>query len=139
MSPFLHGKPTRAVTPKPPTRYIPPIIPFIHPVLPTWCQDKILTFKLCTEPENKHSMTYELTIPYFKNCTPEEYFLFLKAVEKVIVGQNMADASSCFALICRLLQGDALAHFNYIAEQQIEESETTLSTCWNALVVHILP
>ena len=75
-------------------------------------KEDILMFKLHSNPLNNMSATYNLTIPYFKSGMPEELFVFLENIEKVIVGQHVHAADQQFALVRCLLQGDALACFN---------------------------
>jgi len=74
-----------------------PIIPFERPPSPSLKKDKVLTFKLRTDPDNNSSTTYELIIPFFKTGTAEELFTFLRNVEKAIAGQNANDAASKYA------------------------------------------
>jgi len=75
------------------------IIPFDRPVLPLCKNDEALTFKLHSDPANKNSVTYELTLPFFKSSSSEELFLFLDDIEKVIVGQHIHDPASQYTLM----------------------------------------
>jgi len=114
------------------------LIPFERPILPTHKKDEVLTFKLCSDPANKNSATYNLTIPFFKNGSPKELFLFLDDVKKVIIGQHIHDPAGQYALMHRLLQGDALAYFNHNTLQHVEEGALNFATCINKLIMHIL-
>ena len=58
------------------------------------------------------STTYELTVSYFKMGTEEELLLFLQNVQKIFSGQNVTNGPNRYAIVRRLLQGDALAAFN---------------------------
>jgi len=115
------------------------VIPFERPVLPLSNKDKVLTFKLHSDLANKNSASYDLTIPYFMTGSPEELFLFLDDVEKVIVGQHIHDPAGQYALMCRLLQGDALAYFKHSDFQYVEEDVLNFATCTNKLIMHVLP
>jgi len=72
------------------------VIPFERFQTTTKKKEDILTFKLRSDPLNDASPTYDLTIPYFKSGTPEELFVFLENVEKVIVGQHVHAADRYF-------------------------------------------
>ncbi len=62
--------------------------------------------------DNNTLLTYEISIPYFREGTAECLFTFLCYLEEVIARQNVNDLASKYALMCHLLQGDALACFN---------------------------
>ena len=79
------------------------VIPFECFQTTTKKKEDILMFKLCSDPLNDASPTYNLTIPYLKSGMPEELFVFLENVEKVIVGQHVHAADQQFALVQRLL------------------------------------
>ena len=103
-------------------RYILPAIGIDHPSKKELKKDEYITYKLHSIPTVDDSPTYNLTVPYFNTGTTEELFLFLKAVKKVIDGQNLTVATDKYVLMRRCLLGDALAAFNTIAMQFGDET-----------------
>ena len=78
-------------------------------------------------------------MPFFKAGTAEQLFLFLRNVEKVIIGQHANDPASRYALMRRLLQGDALAFFNSSIIKRVEENAENFLLSSNDLIMHVLP
>jgi len=115
------------------------IIPFKQFKTTTCKKEDILTFKLCSEPMNEASATYNLMSPFFKSGTPEELFCFLENIEKVIIGQHIHAADQQYSLMQRLLQGDALVSFNQSTITHGVEDNLNFVTCTNKLIAHVLP
>ena len=104
---FLHltmTKPFKIPTPKTVKdpggkRFIPPIIPLERPEEKQLRKDQYLTFKLRSVPTEESSTTYDLSIPFFGNGSPEELLIFLNLLNKVFVGQNVTTGPQKYALI----------------------------------------
>lgn len=121
------------------TRMITPVIPLTRPVKKEARKDNMLTFKLRTNPAQADSTTYELSVTFFSDGTPEELLLFLRNVEKVIVGLNITDGPGRYALIRRLLQGDALATFDQAATTRGNETIANYRLARQDLITHVFP
>ena len=98
-----------------------------------------LTFKLQAIPTEADSITYKLTVPYFKTGTPEELLMFIFDLRKIIAGQNVTTGPNQFALARRLLQGNALAAFNKAAEAAGTEIVPNFKASIKELVKHVFP
>ena len=120
-------------------RYVSPAISLHRPARRELNKDEVLNFTLQTDPKNKDSTTYELTIGYFSKGTAEELLLFLRSVKKILKGQDITTGPAQYALMRRLLQGDALAAFNKAAKENATETTANYEECVRALITHILP
>jgi hypothetical protein len=130
--------PKIATTPKG-KRYVSPAISLNRPARRELNKDEVLNFKLRTDPKDKDSTTYELTIGYFSKGTAEELLLFLRSVKKILKGQDVTTGPTQYALMRRLLQGDALAAFNKAAKENATETTANYEKCVQALITHVLP
>ena len=120
-------------------RYIAPAIKLLRPTKKELRKDEALEFELRTNPTADKSPSYKLTVPYFADGTPEELILFIKAVRKVIHGQHATAGAAKYALIRRILQGDALAAFNRAAEAAGNESNENFELALRGLQEHVFP
>ena len=120
-------------------RFIPPPIPLERPVKKSLKKDEYLTFKLRSTPSNDNSSVYEITVPFFRSGTPEEFLIFLKNLNKVILGLNITDGPGKYALARRLLDGDILAAFNNAATAEGNETNANFKTCLEKTTTHVFP
>ena len=120
-------------------RIMVPPIPFERPAVRELQKHEYLSFSCRTNPGDENSTTYSLTIPFFKNDSPEEYFIFLKSVRQVFRGQNLTTGPQRYALMRRVLQGDALAAFNRAATAEGAETVANLDEVIKGLTAHVLP
>ena len=121
-------------------RMIVPVIPLERPKERKLTKDASLTFKLRSTPDDVDSPTYELTIPYFGSGTPEEYLLWQRDLDKVIVGQNVEEGPAKYSLARRVLTGDALAAFNTAAQTYLPEmDEYSFEYTMMSLTEHVFP
>ena len=51
---------------------------------------EMLKMKLKSIPDSDTSPTYDLNVPFFSQGTPEEWIMFVKNLERVFLGQNLA-------------------------------------------------
>ena len=92
--------------------FLPPPIPLERPPPRILQKDEYLVMKLRSEPKRSSSPVYELSVPYFKNGTPEEWMKFLENFEKIIIGQDLSTGPTQFSMARRLLSRETLANFN---------------------------
>ena len=101
-------------------------------------KDKLSSFKLRSDPSDASSPTYELSVRYYNDGTPEEWLLFLKAVKEVLRGQGITTGPPAFSMYRRLLKGDALAQFN-AAATNMTESMANLTLVLQQVTTHVFP
>ena len=123
-------------------RIIEPPIPLERPQKREMSKNDYITFKLRSTPADSNSTTYEFTIPYFDGSeSPEETLDFIRDVRRAYKGQNVNDGSGRFALIRRLLRGDALAAFEREVDKNgggdTTKEEYTLAV--QGLIGHMFP
>jgi len=114
-------------------------IPLERPDKKPLRKDESLTFKLRNNPAEADSTTYEFTIRFFETGTPEECLDFVRDTKRVITGQNITTGPAKYALIRRLLKGDALAAFNRAATTAGNETLVNFNVAINELVTHVFP
>ena len=90
-----------------------------------WCR---------SDPKDKASTTYDVTVNYFKTGTPEEWINFQKSLEKVFLGQNDSTGAQRFVKIRQLLQGEALSAFDAYKDDQPVGFNRTLDTFKDAVI-----
>jgi hypothetical protein len=120
-------------------RYVTPVIGFERPDKKSIKKDECVTFKLRSSRADENSLTYELTVPFFRSGTPEELLIFLKLVKRVIAGTNTTTGPNQYALIRRLLQGEALTAFNNAATRNGTETQEHFKACCEDLIRHVFP
>jgi hypothetical protein len=99
----------------------------------------VSVFRIRTNPTDKDSQTYDMKVLTFHTGTVEEFLLWKKDLNKVLVGQNVLSAPDKFAMTRRLLDGDALAAFNTKASTCSQETDTNYTLCMQALSTHVFP
>jgi hypothetical protein len=124
----------------PSKRFVPPAIPLERPEVKTFKKTDCLTLKLKSDPTNNDSQTtYELTIKFFNTGTPEEWLIFMRDFQRVLVGQNIVDGPAKYAMIRRLILGDTLAVFNKAATTQGAENNANFEIVMQAVTAHVFP
>ena len=102
-------------------------------------QEGCVTFKLRSNPKEATSTTYELSIKSFNCGKPEVLLMFLKNIKKVFIGQNMIEGPDRFALLKRMLEGDALAAFDAATTKRGAETNDNLKLVLQDLIEHVFP
>ena len=120
-------------------QYVPPAIPLERPERKEYKKDEVLSLKLRSNPNDEASQTYELTVPFFRSGTPEEWLLVKKSIIKILAGQNVTGGPGQYAMTRRILDGDALARFNAKATELGNETVAHHSACLNAVTEHVFP
>ena len=92
--------------------FLPPIIPLEKEEARAVRPADMLKMKLKSIPDSDTSPTYDLNVPFFSQGTPEEWIMFVKNLERVFLGQNLAEIEHKFALTHCLLTGAALTTFD---------------------------
>jgi hypothetical protein len=101
--------------------------------------EDVSVFRIRTNPTDKDSQTYDMKVLTFHTRTVEEFLLWKKDLNKVLVGQNVLSAPDKFAMTRRLLDGDALAAFNTKASTCSQETDANYTLCMQALSTHVFP
>ena len=81
-----------------------PTIPFERVRSENVSKDKYASFKLRSDPMASDSPTYEQAVRYFSDGTPEEWLLYLNAVQQVLTGQNMTTGPQSIPCIAGYLK-----------------------------------
>jgi len=112
---------------------VPPAIQLARPAKKEFSKDQLLTLKLRTTPDDASSQTYELSVPFFRTGTPEEWLLVKRAIFKIFAGQNITTGPGQFAMVRRILEGKALASFNGHASLITNETVGNCRVCLQAV------
>lgn len=108
-------------------------------VMPTLKKTEYMTLKCRSDPTDADSEQYELSIRYFRTGKPEEFLLLMKDFQKIIVGQNLTTGPAKYAMMRRILDGDALAAFNQAAQALGNETNEHFGQCVERLTSHVFP
>jgi hypothetical protein len=117
----------------------PPPIPLQRPEVPELKKSEYLVMKLRTDPADPASQTYDLSIRYFRMGTPEEWLLFVRDLRRVLIGQNITTGPAKYAMIRRLISGDAEAVFNRAATNHGNETNANFELCLKDVTTHVFP
>ena len=120
-------------------QYVPPAISLERPKARNYQKNDVLSLKLRSNPANADSQTYELTVPFFRSGTPEEWLIVKRGIIKIMTGQNITTGPGQYAMSRRILDGDALARFNAKATELGNETVANHTTCLNAVTEHVFP
>jgi len=60
--------------------------------------EDVSVFKLRTDPSNKDSQTYDTKVLTYHSGSVEEFLLWKKDLEKVLVGQNVTSAPGKYSI-----------------------------------------
>jgi hypothetical protein len=80
--------------------------------------EDVSVFRIRTNPTDKDSQTYDMKVLTFHTGTVEEFLLWKKDLNKVLVGQNVLSAPDKFAMTRRLLDGDALLRHSILKHRR---------------------
>ena len=116
-----------------------PPIPYKRKEKKKLAQDERLTLKLRTDPANQDSQEYELTVAIFSSGTPEEWLVFLKNLNKTMVGMNITNGPAKYTMARRLMEGEALANFNIAATTNGNETNANFELCLKAVTRKVFP
>jgi hypothetical protein len=119
--------------------FIPPPIPLERGDVPQVTKENSITLKLKTNPLDDHSGTYELTVPYFRDGTPEQLLKLFENFNRIFEGQNLTTGPKRYAMARRILQDDALAAFNRKATELGNATIPNFQLCLRALATHVFP
>ena len=120
-------------------RQVLPPISFERPTKKELQRGDYHTYKLRNNPAEDQSPVYELSVPYFRSGTCEEYLLFEKNLNRVTTGQGATSGPNKFLVARRLLEGDALTTFNNALPAGTTETNASFETCMKALKNSIFP
>ena len=72
---------------------------------------KFMTFKLKTSPGKSGSTTYDLSVPFFRNGTSEEFLQLVQYLDKVFKGSGIEKGEEMINLASQLFEGESKAAF----------------------------
>lgn len=119
-------------------RAMTPPIPLERPASRALQKHEVQTYKLRNAPDDPESPTYDVSVPFFSSGTVEEWLMFRRDLEKVIVGQNLTGGPARYRLARTLLRGEALGVFEATS---LEAAETTnnFKVCMDAVAQNVFP
>ena len=97
------------------------------------------TYKLRTTPADPTSPTYELSIPFFEEGSPEEWILFRRGLTAVLKGQNITSGPPSYAVAKTLLRGDALTVFEQVEIARGAQTMPHYKKCLDDVAEHVFP
>lgn len=119
-------------------RLVPPI-PLKRESEKQYQKNEILTISLRTQPDVADSPTFNLTVPYFNTGTATEAIEARENIQKIFVGQGLTTGPQQFAMVRRVLKGDALAAFNAKAAELPQESVNNCTQSLDHVIANAFP
>ena len=119
--------------------HVVPPIPFERKEAEKAPKTSYVTFKLRSNPTDSDSPEYDFTMKYFRSGSTEDLLICLKNIRKVLVGMNVTTGPLQYAMVRRVLQGDALSAFEVAATRNGNETVENLKKCFESLKKHVLP
>ena len=116
-----------------------PPIPLERPEHKKVPKTSYITFKLHSNPTEENSPEYDFSMQYFRSGSTEDLLICLKNIKKAIVGMRATSGPNQYALVRRVLQGDALSAFEVAAVKNGNETVENLKKCFMDLKKHVLP
>jgi hypothetical protein len=98
-----------------------------------------VTFKLKNDPNAPDSATYEISLPKFRQGSPEAWLKLEDDFRNVFRGQGATTGPQQYAIVRRVLDGDALSVFNSHATELGNETLANLPLCFAAVAKHVFP
>ena len=120
-------------------REVPPPISMERPKAKTLSKGEYIRMNLTATTGAEKDTSYTVDVPYFKNGTPEEWFLFLQMLDRIYKGQNLTTGPQRFVIVRELLQGEALAQFNRKAAEVATQTIASLKVCLQEVTNYVLP
>eukprot|EP00957_Ditylum_brightwellii_P069307 5261617-Ditylum_brightwellii.AAC.1 len=97
------------------------------------------TYQLCTTPADATSPTYELSMPFFEEGTPEEWIKFRCRLQAVLKNQNVTQGPPSYAVAKTLLKGYALTVFEQAEITHGNQTVINFKLCLDDVAKHVFP
>ncbi len=88
-----------------------PPIPLERPERMKLEDGNYVSFKLRAVPADPDSQLYSLSVPYYVTGMADQWILFRKNLDKILIGQHITTGPPTYAMTRRILEGAALAKF----------------------------
>ena len=94
-----------------------PVIPLERPEAKEFNSKNYLTNKCQSVPGDNTSASYNVTVQYFDEGTPEEWLELLAAHKRVCQGQNITNGPGMYDVLRRHLKGTAVTKYGNVARE----------------------
>jgi hypothetical protein len=88
---------------------------------------------------NPDSLTYKVYLSPFDHGSPEEWLKFHTKLNLIIQGNGLTTGPNRYNLMCALLKGKALCHFNNKVQELDTATVAHHTECMQAVTEHIFP
>ena len=116
-----------------------PAIPLERPEPKEYSSQNFLSNKCYSTPGDANSNTYNVSVQYFEEGTPEEWLQLLAAHKRVCQGQNITNGPGMYNVLSRHLKGAILSKFNTVAEARRTQTVEHLKLIMADLTAHVFP
>ena len=94
-----------------------PVIPLERPEAKEFNSKNYLTNKCLSVPGDNNSASYNVTVQYFEDGTPEEWLELLASHKRVCQGQNITNGPGMYDVLRRHLKGTAVTKYGNVARE----------------------
>ena len=92
-----------------------PAISLERPEPKEYSSQNFLSNKCYSTPGDANSNTYNVSVQYFEEGTPEEWLQLLAAHTRICQGQNITNGPGMYNVLSRHLKGSILSKYNTVA------------------------
>ena len=116
-----------------------PAIPLERPEPKEYSSQNFLSNKCYSTPGDANSNTYNVSVQYFEEGTPEEWLQLLAAHKRVSQGQNITNGPGMYNVLSRHLKGSILSKYNTVAQAHGNQTVEHLKLVMADLTAHVFP
>ena len=116
-----------------------PAIPLERPEPKEYSSQNFLSNKCYSTPGDANSNTYNVSVQYFEEGTPEEWLQLLAAHKRVSQGQNITNGPGMYNVQSRHLKGAILSKYNTVAQARGNQTVEHLKLVMADLTAHVFP
>ena len=116
-----------------------PAIPLERPEPKEYSSQNFLSNKCYSTPGDADSNTYNVSVQYFEEGTPEEWLQLLAAHKRVSQGQNITNGPGMYNVLSRHLKGAILSKYNTVAQARGNQTVEHLKLVMADLTAHVFP
>ena len=116
-----------------------PAIALERPEPKEYSSQNFLSNKCYSTPGDANSNTYNVSVQYFEEGTPEEWLQLLAAHKRICQGQNINNGPGTYNALSRHLKGTILSKYNTVQEARGNQTLEHFNLVAADLTAHVFP
>ena len=115
-----------------------PVIPLEHTMIHNKKDVKYIAYTCHNRPGDSNSSKYVIKVLVYDFGHPEEWINFVKLINKCLVGQNITTGPAMYAVVQRVLEGDAKAQFNLQTAAHRNQTVINFKNVMATMTAHVM-